>query len=45
MHLLQTARALEEGMPQILEREGSPLAIDGFAIRRLKGSKVKSDST
>ena len=41
---LQTARALEEGMPQMPESNGGPSAIDGFAIRRLKGPKAGSGS-
>ena len=41
---LQTARALEEGMPQMPESDGGPLAIEEFAIRRLKEPKAKSGS-
>ena len=40
----QTARALEEGMPQMPEGERGPSAIDGFAIGRLKEPKAKCGS-
>ena len=41
MFLLQTARALEEGMPQMTEIYRGPSAIDAFAIRRPRGPRPK----
>ena len=41
---LQTARALKGGVPQMPGSDGGPSAIDGFAIRRLKGPKAESGS-
>ena len=38
------SQALGEGAPQTPEGDGGPSAIDGFAIRRLKGPKAESGS-
>ena len=41
MHLLQTARALEEVMSQMPENDEVPSDTDDFAVRRLKGQGQK----